>query len=75
MDACLRPGAFIKLTRHLTFGDIIVGEGAIVFLISVPSESDDTTSLHGLDALILYDERLIRVPDWWLKKNSIVLVG
>ena len=72
-DPVLKPGDFLQFTRHLSFGDVLVGQGGIVFLISIPSEFEPTTGLDDPSALILHDERLIRVPDWWLRKNSVVL--
>lgn len=71
MDDDLKPGELRRVTKPLNFmGSPVLGDGSIVTVISAP---DRWTLDSSPDTLLLYDDRLLVVPDWWLRPNSVVV--
>ena len=71
MDDDLKPGELRRVTKPLNFqGSPVLCDGSIVTVISAPDRWQVDSSP---DTLLLHDDRLLVVPDWWLRPNSVVV--
>jgi hypothetical protein len=70
MDDSVRPGDLIRITKPLNFmGSPVLGAGVTALVISISSWTDVS---HDR-ALLLLDDRLLDIPDWWLRNNCAVI--
>jgi len=68
----VKPGDYVRITKPLNFmGSPVIGAGACALVISIPSWLDTVND----KSLLLVDDRLLTVHDWWLRNNCVVVTA